>query len=107
MECFKKALKITDASFSSKPNKENFHLYIAILNKFLYYFNHDDFQAVRRELLLFLMFQIKADDVNKCIEVIKQKLGSIPEKDHPYLNNTFEYILCRQKESEKYQAIVI
>ena len=47
MECFKKALKSTDAIFNTHPNEKNFTLYVAILNKFLYYFSRGDFQAVR------------------------------------------------------------
>ena len=46
MECFKKALKITDAQFNANPNAKHFHLYLAILNKFLFYFEHDDFTSV-------------------------------------------------------------
>lgn len=46
MECFKKALKSTEAIFNAHPNEKNFTLYVAILNKFLYYFGKDEFQAV-------------------------------------------------------------
>jgi len=38
LECFKKALKITDA-ISVKPDPKNHYLYVAILNKFMHYFN--------------------------------------------------------------------
>ncbi len=47
MECFKKALKSTEAIFNAHPNEKNFTLYVAILNKFLYYFSKDEFQAVK------------------------------------------------------------
>lgn len=46
MECFKRALKITDANFNTKPDEKNFKLYVSILNKFLYFFNDDNFHAV-------------------------------------------------------------
>jgi len=52
MECFKKALKITDAGFSSKPDGKNFHLYVAILNKFLYYFGLPNFGGVKTSVFI-------------------------------------------------------
>lgn len=47
MDCFKRALKITDANFNAHPNEKNFKLYVAILNKFLYFFIREDFESVR------------------------------------------------------------
>lgn len=50
MECFKKALKITDANFTARPDEKNFKLYVSILNKFLYYFANPEFQSVWKEI---------------------------------------------------------
>lgn len=98
MECFKKALKITDASFGSHPNSHHFHLYVAILNKFLYYYNMDSFQS------------IKADDVNKCIQVLKEKQEKVTDKvpaTQAYLKNTFDFIQRKKLENVRFQEIAI
>lgn len=98
MECFKKALKITDASFGSHPTSHHFHLYIAILNKFLYYFNIDSFQS------------IKADDVNKCIQVLREKQDKVNDKVPAttiYLKNTLDFINHKKSENPKFQEISI
>jgi len=96
MECFKKALKITDANFNSHPDAKNFHLYIAILNKFIYYLSQEDFTS------------IKTDDVNKCIEIIKTKLEKVPDqKENHYLVNTFNYINAKKGEDSKFEGLSI
>lgn len=93
MECFKKALKITDANFTAHPNEKNFKLYVAILNKFLYYFAKDDFQS------------IGAEDIQKCLGVIKTKIEKLKDKNDPYLRNTIEYIDLMKKTNARFQDI--
>ena len=107
MECFKKALKSTEAIFNAHPNEKNFTLYVAILNKFLYYFDKAEFQAV----IIFLMReinltkQIAADDVQKCMEAVKGKLEKLNEKDDSYLRNTLAYIEFKKLENPKFQSL--
>jgi len=93
MECFKKALKSTEAIFNAHPNEKNFTLYVAILNKFLYYFAKDEFQA------------ISADDVQKCMEAVRGKLEKLNEKDDSYLRNTLAYIEAKKLENPKFQSL--
>jgi len=93
MECFKKALKSTEAIFNAHPNEKNFTLYVAILNKFLYYFGKDEFQA------------IGSDDVQKCMEAVKGKLEKLNEKDDSYLRNTLAYIEFKKAENAKFQSL--
>lgn len=96
MDAFKKALKITDASFGTQPTAKHFHLYLAILNKFLYYFAQEHIQTIR------------SDDVNKCISLVKEKYAKVNEKfDESYMKGTWEYINNRKKEMAKFQEINI
>lgn len=93
MECFKKALKSTDAIFNTHPNEKNFTLYVAILNKFLYYFSRGDFQS------------IGTDDVQRCLDVVKSKLEKLKDNEDPYLKNTLNYIELKKKEDQRFQGL--
>lgn len=50
MECFKKVLKLAEVVNSSQPTNKNIGLYVAILNKFIYFLEDDSFDAVLPEL---------------------------------------------------------
>jgi len=53
---------------------------------------------------------IKADDVNKCIQVLKEKQGKVTDKvpaTEAYLKNTWEFIEKKKVENPRFQEIAI
>lgn len=62
MECFKKVLKLAEVVNSSQLTNKNIGLYVAILNKFIYFLEQDSFDAVYFRLTAFV-WQVRYYDI--------------------------------------------
>ena len=60
MDCFKKVLKLAEAAVSAQPDANSFKIYLLLLNKFLYFLQAENFNAVR-DIDSFKFFTISFD----------------------------------------------
>jgi vacuolar protein sorting-associated protein 35 len=100
VECFKKVLKLADVCWSAHATNNHLKLYVAILNKFLYFLNIEDFKG------------IQIADIQKCIDIIKSKKGTLEKEVHAqelqtYWLATCEYIEFKKKTNHKFESIMI
>lgn len=51
MDCFKKVLKIADAFVAFQPDAKSLKIYVAILNKFIYFLENPNFTIVNQQIL--------------------------------------------------------
>jgi len=73
-------------------------LFVAILNKFLYFLEKEDFQG------------IQIADIQKCIDIIKSKQAGLQHEAHAqelqiYWNSTIEFIEFKKKTNPKFEPI--
>jgi len=100
LECFKKCKKLADVCWNAHATNNHLKLYVAILNKFLYFLNQDEFTG------------IKTEDIQACIDIIKSKKGNHENDPHAqelqtYWAQTVDYIEKKKQTNPKYEAINI
>jgi len=100
IDCFKKVLKLADVCWTAHQTNHHLKLYIAILNKFVYFLSIEEFKG------------IQIADIQKCIDIIKSKKGSL-EKDasaeelQVYWQNTCNFIEFKKQTNPRFEPINI
>jgi len=100
IECFKKVLKLADVCWNAHATNHHLRLYIAILNKFLYFLNIEEFKG------------IQIPDIQKCIDIIKSKKGGLEHEVNAaelqtYWQATCEFIEFKKKLNPKFEPITL
>jgi len=98
LECFKKCLKLADVCWNAHATNNHLKLYVAILNKFLYFLTQDDFKG------------IQIADIQKCIDIINSKKKGLESEPHAqelqtYWHSTSEFIEFKKKINPKFESI--
>jgi len=100
LECFKKCLKLADVCWNAHATNNHLKLYVAVLNKFLYFLNIDEFKG------------INIADIQKCIDIIKSKKSALESDAHAqelqtYWQSTCEFLEFKRKSNSKFESINI
>jgi len=98
LECFKKCLKLADVCWNAHATNNHLKLYVAILNKFLYFLEKDEFSG------------IQIADIQKCIDIIKSKQAGLQHEAHAaelqtYWHSTVEFVEFKKKTNPKFEPI--
>jgi len=98
LECFKKCLKLADVCWHAHATNNHLKLYVAILNKFLYFLEKDEFSG------------IQIADIQKCIDIIKSKQAGLQHEAHSaelqtYWHSTVEFVEFKKKTNPKFEPI--
>lgn len=96
LECLQKALKVADTCMDSSMNV---HLFVEILNRYLFYFDHGN-EAVQ------------VNYISKLIDLINKNMATMETNDDTdairrHFRNTVDYIKVKKAADPKYEAIAV
>jgi vacuolar protein sorting-associated protein 35 len=108
LECLQKSLKIADTCMDASMNV---HLFVEILNRYLYYFENGC-EVVCVRLCQWLIFKVTVQYLSGLIELINTNIANMDSSAdtasiNSHYKNTLEYIRLKKQSDEKYKDIEI